>query len=128
MALIILVDDEADFLEIATLKLRGKGFETFATTDGQVAVAKAEELQPDLVLSDIYMPPGPNGWEVALALHRNPKTCTIKIAFFTSLSDPWAEVSAGIREEIATKLGIPIFLSKVDDIEVLGEKVKTILA
>lgn len=125
--LIILVDDENDFLEIASLKLQKKGFETVATSDVHVALAKAEELQPDLVLSDIFMVPGPNGWEFALELHRNPKTRDIKLAFFTSLRDPWTEIPVEARDKVAAELGHPVFLSKISDVETLGERVNELL-
>ncbi len=127
MALILLVDDEEEFLEIASLKLKGKGFETMTTTDGRIALAKAEELQPALVLSDIFMVPGPSGWELALELHRNPKTRAIKLAFFTSLRNPWAEIPVEARDKVAAELGHPVFLSKVDDVERLGERVGSLL-
>jgi CheY-like chemotaxis protein len=125
--LILLVDDEDEFLEIASLKLQGKGFETVTTNDGHVALVKAEQLQPDLVLSDIYMVPGPNGWEVALELHRNPKTRGIKLAFFTSLRDPWIEIPTEARKKVAEELGNPVVLSKIDDVEMLGDRVEGLL-
>jgi CheY-like chemotaxis protein len=126
--LVLLIDDEDEFLEIASRKLQGSGFETFATTDAHEAIAKAEELQPDLVLSDIYMVPGPNGWEVALELHRNPKTRDVKFAFFTTLRDPWLELSMEARTAVAAELGHPpVFLSKIDDVKSLGERINTIL-
>jgi diguanylate cyclase len=128
MALILLVDDENEFLEIASLKLKNKGFETVTTTDGHVALAKAEELQPALVLSDIFMVPGPNGWELALELKRNPKTRGIKLAFFTSLRDPWAEIPVEAREKVAAELGHPVFFSKIDDVEKLGERITEIIS
>lgn len=121
--LVLLVDDEDDFLEIASLKLQRRGFETVAVNDSSVALAKAELLQPDLVLSDIYMVPGPNGWELALELRRNPKTRGIKLAFFTSLRDPWQEIPREAREKVDAELGRPVFLSKVDDVAALGERV-----
>jgi CheY-like chemotaxis protein len=125
--LVILVDDEDEFLEIASRKLQGSGFETFTTNDGHEAIAKAEELQPDLVLSDVYMVPGPNGWEVALELHRNAKTRSIKVVFFTSLRDPWMEIPREARAAVAAELGEPVFLSKIDDVEALGERINSLI-
>jgi CheY-like chemotaxis protein len=122
--LVLIVDDETDFLEIASRKLAGSGLETFVTTDGYEAIAKAEELQPDLVLSDVYMIPGPNGWELALELHRNPRTRNIKLVFFTTLSDPWTEIPIEARLAISKELGTVTVFSKVSDVETLGEKVK----
>ena len=126
--LILLVDDEEQFLEIASLKLRGKGFETVTTNDGRDAIAKAEELLPDLVLSDIYMVPGMNGWEVALELKHNPKTREIKLAFFTTLRDPWLDIPVEARDKIMAELGGVVFLNKVDDVEVLPEKLNHLLS
>jgi CheY-like chemotaxis protein len=118
--LILLIDDEEIFLEIASTKLQEDGFDTLITHAAEEALRRAEELQPDLVLSDIYMPPGPNGWELALQLRHNPKTRDIPIAFFSSLRDPWMEVSQEAREAIRKELaGIQIF-SKMDDVDRLG--------
>lgn len=124
--LILLVDDEEIFLEIASVKLRSHGFETVTTNGVADALAKAADLLPDLVLSDIYMPPGPSGWEFALELRGNPKTREIKIAFFTSLRDPWAEFT-GDRKKAVELLGNPTFFNKFDDVELLGEKVLSLI-
>jgi len=124
--LVLLVDDEEVFLEIASIKLQADGFETISTRDVRDALEKAERLLPDLVLSDIYMPPGPTGWDLALELRRNPKTRDIKVAFFTSLRDPWAELR-GDHKAIAAELGHVTFFSKTDDVDVLAERVMRII-
>jgi len=120
--LVLLIDDEEVFLEIASMKLSSGGLETLITRNITEALRKAEDLLPDLVLSDIYMPPGPNGWELALELKRNPKTKQLKIAFFSSLRDPWLEIKAD-REKLIAELGAVTFLSKMDDVDVLAERV-----
>ena len=56
--LILLIDDEDNFLEIASVKLQANGFETIIVHTVPEALSKAEELLPDVILSDIYMPPG----------------------------------------------------------------------
>lgn len=112
--LVLLIDDEDDFLEIASVKLQGEGFDTVMTHSVPEALAKAEELQPDLVLSDIYMPPGPSGWEFALAARRNPKLQSIKLAFFTSLRDPMIELGEMERKMATRELNGIRFFSKFD--------------
>lgn len=124
--LVLIVDDEAVFLEIASKKLQADGFATALAEDARDALAKAEALLPDLVLSDIYMPPGPSGWELAIELHRNPKTREIKFAFFTSLRDPWMEFG-GSRARVTAELGNVTFLSKNDDVPLLGDRVRHLL-
>lgn len=124
---VLLVDDEEIFLEIASVKLHANGFMTAIANDVRDALEKAESLQPDLVLSDIYMPPGPSGWELALKLRHNPKTCAIKLAFFTSLSDPWLEMPKEERQKITSELGNVVFLSKTDDVDTLATGVSRLI-
>ena len=124
--LVLIVDDEEVFLEIASTKLQAEGFMTALAKDVRDALAKAETLLPDLVLSDIYMPPGPSGWELARELRHNPKTREIRIAFFTSLRDPWIEFR-GRPAQVLAELGNVIFLNKNEDVPVLGRRVKEFL-
>lgn len=124
--LVLLVDDEEVFLEIASVTLGAQGFAVARATDFYDALAKAEALLPDLVLSDIYMPPGPSGLDLALELHRNPKTRGVKIAFFTSMRDPWIDFR-GNRTQMLAELGPMVFLSKNDDVAKLGDRVTRLL-
>jgi adenylate cyclase len=125
--LVLIVDDEEMFLEIASVKLSSQGFDTVQTNDFRDAIEKAQKLLPDLVLSDIYMAPGPSGWDLALELRHNPKTRDIKIAFFTSLRDPWSELKKD-KQTVLAELGGPVtFLSKIDDVDVLADRVAAMI-
>lgn len=126
--LILLVDDEEIFLEMASLKLQGAGYRTLAVRGAEEAMEKAEELIPDLLLSDIYMPPGPNGLELGLHLRQNKKTANMKIAFLTSLREPWLELPEPERAEAMICLKDVIFLDKDADIESLDERISKIIA
>lgn len=125
--LVLLVDDEEVFLEIASTKLKTEGFLTVVAYTVTDALTKAEELLPDLILSDVYMPPGPNGWEFALEIRRNPKTRNIRFAFFTSLRDPWAELKKE-HASAAQELGRVTFFSKMDDVDHLADLVGKLIA
>lgn len=125
--LVLLIDDEEVFLEIAATKLQAEGFDTVATHSFEEAVEKTAELEPDLVLSDIYMAPGPSGWDLALELRRNTKTRNVKFAFFTSLRDPWVEVASADKARVVAELGPIVFFSKTDDVEALGKRVQELI-
>ena len=124
--LVLIVDDEEVFLEIAAIKLREGGFDTALAMGVRDALEKTERLLPDFVLSDVNMPPGPSGWELALELRRNPKTHEIKFAFFTSLRDPWTELRED-RSAVTAELGEIAFVSKVDEVERLAERVSALI-
>lgn len=53
---ILLVEDEASFVEALTIGLRREGFEVAVATDGAEALAMFDDVQPDLVLLDVMLP------------------------------------------------------------------------
>jgi two-component system response regulator RegX3 len=55
-ATILIVEDEASFVEALTIGLRREGFEVVVATDGVHALELFHEVQPDLVLLDVMLP------------------------------------------------------------------------
>ncbi|HVM77218.1 MAG TPA: hypothetical protein VMU07_03645 [Candidatus Paceibacterota bacterium] len=123
---ILLVDDEDAFLDIAETQLAAEQFATVRAKGAIEGFEKALEVLPNFILSDIFMPPGPNGWELALELHQNAKTKEIPFAFFTSLRDPWSEARHN-HEAIRALFGRVIFFSKTDDIPTFASRVATMV-
>ena len=124
--LILVVDDEDSFLEIFSAKLSASGFDVALARDEQEALAQSEKLAPDLVLMDIHMP-GASGTDAALAIKQNPKTKDTKIAFLTSLEQPWPAVHSDNNKNVAVALGMEDFIQKTDNLDAIVEKVRGIL-
>src|SRR5439155_5016544 len=55
-ALILVVDDVADNVEILQLRLESQGYEVITAGDGEEALATVRAKLPDLLLLDIQMP------------------------------------------------------------------------
>jgi adenylate cyclase len=53
---ILAVDDVPANLDILKVRLEAEGYEVFTAVDGEQALEKVRELEPDLVLLDILMP------------------------------------------------------------------------
>jgi DNA-binding response OmpR family regulator len=53
---ILVVDDEPDFLEILSVRLRAGGYEVEVAHNGEEALKKIQQFKPDLILSDVIMP------------------------------------------------------------------------
>lgn len=82
---ILIVDDYADALDIWAIYLRSMGYQVSTAADGLTAVAKAEELLPDLIVLDLELP-GLTGFEAAKHLRANPDTALIPLIAATGYS------------------------------------------
>ena len=124
--LILIVDDESDFREIFRIKLSAAGFRIETAENGEVALAKAKALKPDLILMDVRMPviDGPTA---LLKLRDDPEIKDIKVVFLTSLGDPQEDMKQ-INSTISKDFGAQGYLRKTDDLNHLSDEVKKILA
>jgi two-component system, OmpR family, alkaline phosphatase synthesis response regulator PhoP len=68
---ILIADDEPDILEIIQYNLEREGYTVTTAKDGDEALTKAKQLQPDLIILDIMMPKK-NGVEVCEILRSQP--------------------------------------------------------
>lgn len=124
--LILVVDDEQDLLEIASLKLQSEGFTVASAHNAHEAVDAARKLHPDLILMDIRMP-GESGTDAALEIKQLPETKDIRIAFLSSMKDPWP-ATKGARDDLTKALGMEDFIDKTGDLNLMVTKVREILA
>jgi DNA-binding response OmpR family regulator len=67
MSKVLIVDDEPDVLLLLRVNLEAAGYETVLAADGETALNRIDDGQPDVVLLDIMMPVM-DGWGVLRAL------------------------------------------------------------
>lgn len=73
---ILVAEDEPMLLKTIELKLKKEGYDVITTVDGREAIAKIEELNPDLVISDIMMPYA-SGLEILSIIKKKEKPIPI---------------------------------------------------
>ena len=61
---VLVVDDEPDAVELVAFNLKAAGFEVISAEDGEMALKKARNFSPDLIVLDVMLP-SVNGLEVA---------------------------------------------------------------
>ena len=75
-AQILLVDDEANIRRMLAALLREEGFTVAEAPNGNAALLQLDEVDPDVVLLDLLMPPGPDGLETLTSIReRGPDRC-----------------------------------------------------
>lgn len=115
---ILIVDDEPDVLLTLRMILEAEGFEASLAADGETALRRIDDEQPDLVLLDIMMPVL-DGWFVLAELagrHRKPRVivCSAK--------------SSPTDLDRARELGADDYVVKPWEPELLVEKIRSVLA
>jgi DNA-binding response OmpR family regulator len=82
---ILLADDEPRLLHVVGLYLSMEGFEVTEASDGSEAIAMLDKDEFDLAILDVMMP-GVDGIEVCRHIRSQPRTQTMPVLVFTSLS------------------------------------------
>lgn len=114
--LILIADDEPDILEILTYNLQLHGYETITAKDGDQAIQKAKQYNPNLIILDIMMPKK-NGIEVCKILRSQPEFKETLIIFLTALNDELSHVKGledGADDFISKPISPKIMVSKVN--------------
>ncbi|HET9954064.1 MAG TPA: sigma-54 dependent transcriptional regulator [Polyangiaceae bacterium] len=102
---ILVVDDEANARSALAEILREEGYSVETASDGFKALAKAEEFDPDLVLTDLKMP-GMDGVELLRRLLRAPES-RVAVVVMTAFGAVETAVSA-MREGAVDYLTKPL--------------------
>ena len=80
---ILVVDDEADLVELVSYNLRKEGFAVDSASDGETALTKIRKGRYDLVVLDLMLP-GIQGIELCRMLRNEPETAGLPIIMLTA--------------------------------------------
>lgn len=80
---ILVVDDEVYILHILDFSLGAEGFEVITANNGELAIEKAKQEKPDLIVLDIMMPVL-DGYETCRRLKRQSETKNIPVVLLTA--------------------------------------------
>jgi len=116
---ILIVDDEADILELLEYNLEQEGFAVVKAMNGEEAIKMARKNKPDLILLDIMMP-RMDGIEACRQIRTLPGLEQVYIIFLTARSEEYSEV-AGFD------VGGDDYISKPIKPRVLISRIKAVL-
>ena len=90
---VLVVDDDADILELLQYNLSKEGYEVKVADNGKKAIEIAKDFVPSLILLDVMMP-GMDGYAVCATLKADPDTRNIPVIFVTAKNDAESESRA----------------------------------
>lgn len=117
--LILVAEDERDIRELIVFTLQISGFNVVQVPNGEEAVKKAAEINPDLILMDVRMPKM-TGYEACKELKSQPNTRDIPVVFLSAKGQE-AEINMGLE------LGAEEYFLKPFAPDELTERVNKIL-
>jgi CheY-like chemotaxis protein len=90
---LLLADDSATIQKVIDLTFADEGVRVTAVGNGQEAIDKLLEIEPDIVLADVFMP-SPNGYEVCEYVKNNEKLKHIPVVLLVGSFEPFDEAEA----------------------------------
>ncbi|MBA3027625.1 MAG: response regulator [Proteobacteria bacterium] len=84
--LILVVDDEPDFVSIVQSNLQKEGFAVNVAYDGVEGLEKVRQNPPDLIVLDVMMPEK-DGYQMCSELKKDKKYAGIPILMLTAVAD-----------------------------------------
>lgn len=119
-AKVLLVDDDPYNLVTLESMLRPDGYTLFLAEDGEQALQKAREIEPDVVVLDVMMP-RMNGFEACRRIRSDPNIGRVPVLLLTALDDPDSRLE-GLRG------GADDFITKPCNRDELRARVRTVVA
>jgi two-component system alkaline phosphatase synthesis response regulator PhoP len=116
---ILVIDDEADLIELVRYNLVKEGFDVAAAPDGETGLAAARREMPDVVVVDLMLP-GIDGLEVCRALRGDDRTAQIPVIILTA-KDSESDRIVGLE------IGADDYVTKPFSPRELAARVKAVL-
>lgn len=116
---ILIVDDEPDIVETLKFLIESEGFESIVALDGEDALKKAKEENPDVIILDVMLPKI-NGYKVCRLLKFDSKYKHIPILMVTARSQEEDKI-------IGEETGADEYITKPFDINEVIQKIHAYL-
>jgi CheY-like chemotaxis protein len=91
MSTILLADDSPHAQRMGERILRDEGFEVVSVTNGETAIVRMKDVDPDLVIADVFLP-GRNGFELCRSIKSEYRH--VRVVLTAGLLEPFDEDEA----------------------------------
>lgn len=112
---VLIVDDEAEYVEVLSERLSLRGYETLGAASGEEALRLAAENPVDIVLLDVMMP-GLGGIETLVQLKaRNPGIAVIMLSGHADVNTAIQGMELGAYDYLVKPVTLDELLYKIED-------------
>jgi CheY-like chemotaxis protein len=84
---VLLVDDDADFVEMNRVLLEQNGYAVRVAYSGRQCLDQVAALRPDIIILDMVMEKQSDGFDVSRELRNSEHTKAIPLVMITSVND-----------------------------------------
>jgi phosphate regulon transcriptional regulator PhoB len=116
---ILVVEDEADLVELVSYNLKKEGFTMDSASDGEEALSKIRKKNYDLLILDLMLP-GIQGMELCRILRNDPMTARLPIIMLTAKGEELDKV-------LGLEMGADDYMTKPFSPGELAARVKAVL-
>jgi len=116
---ILVVDDEADLIELVSYNLKKEGFIVDSASDGETALTKIRKGKYGLLILDLMLP-GIQGMELCRILRNDPKTSVLPIIMLTAKGEE-------VDKILGLEMGADDYMAKPFSPRELVARVKAVL-
>jgi CheY-like chemotaxis protein len=81
---VLIVDDDPWILRMVSTLLEKRGYTIATASDGEEGLMRADQMKPDLIITDVMMPKL-DGWQLVRALRSRPELALVPVIFLTAL-------------------------------------------
>jgi DNA-binding response OmpR family regulator len=111
---ILVVDDEADLREMLMRSFSREGHRVTGVADGRSAIERATREHPDIILLDVALGPGPDGYDVCRTLRgRRNVVPIIMLTALDSEADAVQGLEAGADDYVTKPFGLAELRSRI---------------
>lgn len=113
---VLLADDSKHAQRMGERILREEGFEVVSVTDGETALLRLNDVDPDVILADVFLP-SRNGYEISRHVKNHPRHRHVRVVLVLGLLE-------SLDEEEARRSGADAILKKPFEASVVTETMK----
>lgn len=119
MGRILLADDSPHAQRMGERILREEGYEVICVTDGETAMVRMNDVDPDLVVADAFLPRR-SGFEICREVKSNPRYRHVRVILTSGVLEP-------LDETEASRAGSDALLKKPFEASVFLDAVKPLM-